>query len=85
MKNRMKSSSTSSSKCNSHNPYPFRYKHTKIEFDKRLQKIVSRIKNLREEVVDLNKLVNKRNGSIVKQIAEQIDNMICNLPVLTWV
>ncbi len=29
----------------------FSYKHTKIEFDKRMQKIVSRIKNLREEVV----------------------------------
>jgi hypothetical protein len=43
-----------------------------------MQKIVSRIKNLREEVVELNKLVNKRNGSIVRQIAEQIDNMICN-------
>jgi hypothetical protein len=53
------------------------YKHTKIEFDKRLMKIVDRIKKLREELVDLNKLVNKRNGSIVKQIAEQIDNMIC--------
>jgi hypothetical protein len=54
----------------------YRYKHTKIEFDKRMQKIVSRIKNLREEVVQLNKLVNKRNGSIVKEIAEHIDNMI---------
>jgi hypothetical protein len=41
-----------------------------------MQKIVSRIKNLREEVVQLNKLVNKRNGSIVKEIAEHIDNMI---------
>jgi hypothetical protein len=54
----------------------FSYKHTKIEFDKRMQKIVSRIKNLREEVVQLNRLVNKRNGSIVKEIAEHIDNMI---------
>ena len=86
MKNTMKSSSTSSSKCNpSPSFYPYSYKHTKIEFDKRLQKIVSRIKNLREEVVDLNKLVNKRNGSIVKQIAEQIDNMICRCTDLTWV
>jgi hypothetical protein len=41
-----------------------------------MQKIVSRIKNLREEVVQLNRLVNKRNGSIVKEIAEHIDNMI---------
>jgi hypothetical protein len=41
-----------------------------------MQKIVSRIKNLREEVVQLNKLVNKRNGSIVKEIADHIDNMI---------
>ncbi len=40
-------------------------------------RIVTRIKDLREKVVDLNKLVNKRNGSIVRQIAEQIDNMIC--------
>jgi hypothetical protein len=48
----------------------FRYKHTKIEFDKRLNIIVERIKKLREEVVKLNKLVNQRNGVIVKQIAE---------------
>jgi flagellar hook-associated protein FlgK len=68
----------SSCKCKFHTAFsPFySYKHTKIEFDKRMQKIVSRIKNLREEVVQLNKLVNKRNGSIVKEIAEHIDNMI---------
>jgi hypothetical protein len=46
------------------------YKQTKIEFDKKMNKIVNRIRNLREEVVTLNKLVNKRNGSIVKEIAE---------------
>jgi hypothetical protein len=50
--------------------FQFSYKHTKIEFDKRMNKIVSRIRNLREEVVTLNKLVNRRNGSIVKEIAE---------------
>jgi negative regulator of sigma E activity len=48
----------------------FRYKHTKIEFDKRLMRIVNKIKGLRQEVVGLNKLVNMRNGSIVRQIAE---------------
>lgn len=37
---------------------------------------MSRIKNLREEVVTLNKLVNKRNGNIVQEIADQIQDMI---------
>jgi hypothetical protein len=59
--------------------FHFSYKHTKIEFDKRMNKIVSRIRNLREEVVTLNKLVNRRNGSIVKEIAEQIDKMISKI------
>jgi hypothetical protein len=67
MKNRMKLKSTNSSKCK---PLVIlnlsSYKHTKIEFDKRLMRIVNKIKGLRYEVVGLNKLVNKRNGSIVR-------------------
>jgi hypothetical protein len=56
-----------------------RYKHSKVDFDKRISKIFARIKHIREEVVVLNKLVNKRNGNIVKEIAEQIDQMISKI------
>jgi hypothetical protein len=44
-----------------------------------MSKIFARIKHIREEVVVLNKLVNKRNGNIVKEIAEQIDQMISKI------
>ena len=54
----------------------FRYKHTKIEFDKRLENILSRITNLRQKIVTLNKNVNVRNGHIVKNISNKIEQNI---------
>ena len=52
------------------------YKHTKIELDKRLEQIVKRITRLRERIVDLNKKVNQRNGSLVQEISDRIGEMI---------
>jgi hypothetical protein len=35
------------------------YKHTKMEFDRRLEQLVKRIINVRVDIVDLNKRVNQ--------------------------
>ena len=50
----------------------------KADFDKRLEDIIKRINNLKGEVVQINKQVNKRNSNIVKDIARQIEELVGN-------
>ena len=52
------------------------YKHTKTEFDKRLENLVKRIMSIRTNVVELNKRVNQQNGKIVQEIASRICTVI---------
>jgi len=53
-----------------------RAKQSKLDFEQRLLSITERIKNLRQEVVTLNKNVNQRNSNMVGDIVGQIEALL---------
>ena len=57
----------------------YRAKQAKLDFEDRLTKITERIVNLKKEIVDINKTLNKRNNTLVSDIVNQIEKLLPSL------